>query len=212
MGPSRAAQRPQTFRCSCASCCSPAWWRCAPYQPHRSPFWTRGLSSWEPSIGGLLCLQLLPVYLHPTRTRTYPSAGWSARSYYWTRSIPWTPWSTAQPRCAARRASRSIQLAPRPLACRRACASGGTRLSTGVRRLVRRGFPASPRESCDESGAARLDQDSAAAGDHTVTCTHSRKFRPLQLLPLPLVVWRCRHRSSRPRAPALRCSSPRPNC
>ena len=53
---------------------------------------------------------------------------------------------------------------------------------------MRRGFPASPRESCDESGAARLDQDSAAAGDHSFTCTHSREFRPLHLLPLPLVV------------------------
>lgn len=212
MGPSRAAQRPQTFRWSSASCCQPAWWRCAPYQPHRSPFWTRGLSSWEPSIGGLLCLQLLPVYLHPTRTRTYPSAGWSARSYYWTRSIPWTPWSTAQPRCAARRASRSIQLAPRPLACRRACASGGTRLSTGVRRLVRRGFPASPRESCDESGAARLDPASKAT---PIKEGILRSFVRCSSSP-SRSWWRCRHssrrHSPRPRAPVLRCSSPRPNC
>ena len=150
MGPSRVAQRPQTFRCSCSSCRSPAWWRCAPYQPHRSPFWTRGLSSWEPSIGGVLYPFLLPVYLHPTRTRTYPSACRSARCYCWTRPIPW---STAQPRCAARRASRSIQLAPCRFACRRACVSGGTRLSTGVRRLVRRVRRARGKV-CDESGAA----------------------------------------------------------
>ena len=91
---------------------------------------------------------------------------------------------------------------------------------------LRAGFSGSPRESsCDESGAARLDPASdgmyttgrpthespVGQGDFSGEAKNTTWIVRWSCSP-SRSSWRCRHRSSRPRAPVLRCSSPGPNC